>query len=33
MVIDHFWPPIVQYYATEDADHIVNSFITIFTHT
>jgi hypothetical protein len=31
-VLDHFWPPIVPYYSTEDAVRIVNCFITIFTH-
>jgi hypothetical protein len=29
--LDHFWPPVVPYYATEDTVRIVNSFITIFT--
>jgi hypothetical protein len=28
-VLDHFWQPIVQCFATEDAVQIVNSFITI----
>jgi hypothetical protein len=37
-VLDQFWPPIVQCYATEDAVQIVNSFyynlphVTTFTH-
>jgi hypothetical protein len=28
-VLDHFWPPVVPCYSTEDAFRIVNSFITI----
>jgi hypothetical protein len=32
-VLDRFWTPVVQCFSTEDAVQIVNSFITIFTHT
>jgi hypothetical protein len=28
-VLDHFWPPVVQWYATDDAIRIVTSFISI----
>jgi hypothetical protein len=28
-VLDHFWPPVVKCYSTEDAVQIVNSVITI----
>jgi hypothetical protein len=30
-VLDHFWPPVVLCYATEDAVQIGNCFITIRT--
>jgi hypothetical protein len=28
-LLDHFWPPVVPCYSTEDAVRIINSFITI----
>jgi hypothetical protein len=32
-LLDQFWSSVVPCYATEDAVQIINSFVTIFTHT